>query len=368
MTPYRSLYVHVPFCRGGKCAYCAFYSEGHSTPEMRSSYLAHIQEEFRRNGHLCAPLRSIFIGGGTPGALEEQELKTLLSSIRENFILEPDCEWSMEANPDSITESCIAIAAEAGVNRISFGVQSFNGELRRRIGRHASPERLESLADACRTSGIKRMNLDLIYGIPGEKPEEWEADMRQALALHPAHLSCYSLILEPGTPLAEKYALTLEDEENFLTCWHLCDSVLGEAGMRRYEISNFAAPGRECRHNYEIWHGQTYLGCGPSAVSFDGTDRPANPASLTEWLAGKPREHDILPPEERRREIFAFAMRTADGWTWDELEQMTGIRRSEAEAIAAQVIAQGLAVSDEYGLHPTPGGLLCNDDLLAALL
>jgi oxygen-independent coproporphyrinogen-3 oxidase len=368
MNTYRSLYVHVPFCRGGKCAYCAFYSEGHSTAEMRRNYLAHLRQEFRRHAPDCAELRSIFIGGGTPGALEDDELAELLDAIRENFRLADDCEWSMEANPDSITGSRIAIAAQAGVNRISFGVQSFNPALRRRIGRNASPEKLPRLIEICCSCGIARVNLDLIYCIPGETPQQWEEDLRQAAALHPDHISCYSLILEEGTPLADKYGDQPEDEENFLRCWALCDTVLGEAGLKRYEISNFAAPECRCRHNYEIWHGQTYLGCGPAAVSFDGCNRIANPPSLHQWLNGDPAEVDILPPEKRRREIFAFAMRTIDGWEWQQLLEWTGLTRQQAESAAAEAIAAGLAQCDDTGIRPTPYGLLCNDDLLASLL
>ncbi len=368
--PYRSLYVHVPFCQGSKCDYCAFYSECNSSPELRRDYLDAIKNEFSIHRSECQPLRSIFIGGGTPSALSASELTELLEAIRGNFALTSDCEWSMEANPESLTAEKLAIAAGSGVNRISLGIQSFQPELRQQIGRRGTLERLPELVSAVRHVGIAALNFDLIYAIPGETPQLWQRDLETALSFAPDHLSCYSLIREEGTPFARRSNAENCDSDSFLECWELNDAILGAAGLPRYEISNFAQPARRCRHNWEIWHGQTYLGCGPAAVSFNGVDRPANPSDLQQWLRQAPQEHDHLPRLQRAREILAFALRTVDGWSWSELQDATGFTSDQLSAWPEiqRLQEDGLLIFDSAGLRPTPQGLLFNDTILEELI
>ena len=367
--PYYSLYIHVPFCHGGKCDYCAFYSLGNSSPELRAKYLVRLEEEFAIHAHDCEPLRSIFIGGGTPSALSAEELECLLAQVRKHFTLAPDCEWSMEANPDSLTTEKLQAALEGGVNRLSLGIQSFQPRLRELLGRRGSLENLSRLVQNARKLGLAKLNFDLIYDIPGQKLTEWDNDIHQALDLSPDHLSCYSLIFEEQTTLAKRLA-ALPDDELFLQCWHRNDEFLGAHGLPRYEISNFAAPENRCRHNWEVWHGQTYLGCGPAAVSFDGEDRPANPADLAGWLNHLPPVHDRISPEARKREIFAFAFRTTDGWTWDLLQNTLDLTRNDLEQnkTIIDTIRQNMIILDNSGIRPTPLGLRFNDQLLEALL
>lgn len=366
---YYSLYIHVPFCQGGKCDYCAFYSLGNSTQELRGRYLTRLEEEFAEHEHECAPFRSIFVGGGTPSALTTEELARLFNTVRRHFTLEPDCEWSMEANPDSLTEEKLQVALEGGVNRLSLGVQSFQPHLRKRLGRRGNLDTLSELVKTARKLGLPKLNLDLIYDIPGQNLTEWNNDLEQALALCPDHLSCYSLIFEEQTPLSRRLSPP-SDDDFFLQCWHLNDKVLASHGLPRYEISNFAARENRCRHNWEVWHGQTYLGCGPAAVSFDGMDRPANPADLSAWLSHASPTHDILPSDARRREIFAFAFRTVDGWPWELLHARLGLAPENITSLPAvqQLIEQHLIYCDDNGIRPTPQGLLFNDEVLAQLL
>ncbi len=368
--PYRSLYVHVPFCVGGKCDYCAFASRGGCSSEECSAYLAALVEEFRRHSGRCAPLRSVFIGGGTPSSLPARALSHLLKSIRDSFEFQDDCEWSCEANPDSLTSEKLSVMIEGGVNRISLGVQTFSPRFRQSIGRRGSLERLPGIISEARALGLRRLNLDMIYALPGQSVDDWRGDLESALGFAPDHLSCYSLILEEGTPLARRLADFREDEELFLECWRLNDELLERHGLRRYEISNFAREGARCRHNFEVWHGQTYLGCGPAAVSFDGEIRQANPSTLEEWLSGTPPEADVLPPYARAREVLAFGMRTVDGWGWQELADATGLSRQDVEAIPGleELASGGLVSQDGYGLRPTPRGLLFNDQVVSALL
>lgn len=367
---YSSLYIHVPFCQGGKCDYCAFYSLGDSPPELRQQYLSRLEEEFIENAEKCAPLRSIFIGGGTPSALTTEELVHLFEMIQQHFTLISDCEWTMEANPDSLTPDKLQAALEGGMNRLSLGVQSFQPHLRQLLGRKGTLDALPELIGFARKHGLKQLNFDLIYNIPGQQLSEWQSDLETALAFAPNHLSCYSLMFEEGTPLTNRLSPDDDDDDFFLQCWQHNDDFLANQGFPRYEISNFARPANRCRHNWEIWHGQTYLGCGPAAVSFDGEDRPANPSDLFAWLNHAPPSHDRLPPLARQREILAFGFRTVDGWPWNQVEALLGISRGMLlEQSSIQKLHEaGLLIWDETGIRPTRRGLLFNDEILAALL
>lgn len=370
MPSYRSLYIHVPFCAGGKCDYCAFASQGDSTVEERRRYLDKLAQDFERLSPQCLPLRSIFIGGGTPSSLRAEELSELLSAVRRNFVLEPDCEWSSEANPDSLTSEKLHAMLEGGVNRLSLGVQSFQKRIRARIGRRGSLENLEKIVQEARSLGLRHLNFDLIYAIPGQSLQEWQEDLNHAVSLGPDHLSCYSLILEDGTPLSRRLSPSDDEDEFFLACWEQNDQFLQENGYRRYEISNFAREGCKCRHNDEVWHGQTYLGCGPAAVSFDGCVRPTNPSSLSAWLSGTLPEVDEIPPMARRREILAFGMRTVEGWKWPLLEEMTGFLRDEVIGWpeVQELRKEELVQWDEESIFPTRSGLLFNDSVVGSLL
>ena len=358
---FTSLYIHVPFCHG-KCAYCAFYSLPSSTPDLRQRYLAHLREEFARYAPQCVPLRSIFIGGGTPSLLSRTEWEELVRAIRDHFTLAPDCEWSCEANPDSLSPELLQAWLACGVNRISIGIQSFHSDLRRRIGRCGSlPKQFPNIPPNC------SLNLDLIFNIPGQTLAQWEEDLHRALELSPSHISCYALTLEEGTRLA-KNTPPLSDEQ-FLQFWEATDRILAEADIRRYEISNFARHGKECRHNLEIWKGGTYLGCGPAAASFDGTERHANPSSLVEWLNNTPPERDPLPPEERATEILATGLRLLSGWDRQEFQHRTGFDAWDLRGKQMRKLQQqGLLHLTENHVSPTQQGLLFNDNIALELL
>ncbi len=363
---YQSLYVHVPFCRG-KCSYCAFYSLGASSLDGRRSYFERLEQELRQGARNCALLQSVFVGGGTPSALTAPELKRLAELITDAFPLAPDCEWTVEANPESLDEEKIALLAAYGVNRLSFGVQSFSPRLRQMIGRRGSPERLGELLDAARRHGIRRCNLDFIYAIPGQTLADWEADLRQALALAPTHVSTYALTIEEGTRLAGQNLAPSEDD--FLAMWDAAEAILGGVGFRRYEISNFALAGEACRHNLEVWRGGSYLGCGPAAASFDGVGRSANRADLGEWLQGRPPRREVLPPAEQAAEILAFGMRLTDGWQWADFRRRTGYDAGRLRGAALDRLERrGLVASNPLGAWPTRQGLLFNDDVIMELL
>jgi oxygen-independent coproporphyrinogen-3 oxidase len=363
---FQSLYVHVPFCRG-KCSYCAFYSLGESSADERRAYLERLEQEMRQGAQNCAQLQSVFFGGGTPSAMTADELEQLAGLVKNCFSLAPDCEWSVEANPESMDEEKIALLAEHGVNRLSFGVQSFSPSLRRTIGRRGSPESVGEWLSVARQHGIQRCNLDFIYAIPGQTLADWEADLRQAVALAPTHVSTYALTIEEGTRLAGQVNPASDDV--FLEMWDAADAILGAVGFQRYEISNFALAGEECRHNVEVWQGGTYLGCGPSAVSFDGAGRSANPSDLTVWLNRAPPVRETLPEHEQAAEVLAFGMRRAAGWQWQDFQQRTGYDALQLRGDAlAQLTKRGLLTSDALGARPTRQGMLFNDDVIMELL
>jgi oxygen-independent coproporphyrinogen-3 oxidase len=369
MSPsaFHSLYVHIPFCEA-KCDYCAFYSIPDSSHELRQKYLLRLEEEFSLNSSHTRPLRSIFLGGGTPSSLSIAELTRLFELIRIYFTLLPDCEFSMEANPNSLTAEKLQTATEFGVNRISLGIQSFNPKIRKVLGRKGTLENLQNIHQLIKQNAKLQLNLDLIFNVPGQTLQEWEEDLKHACNMTPDHLSAYSLIFEEDTPLTQRITTTADDEE-FCTFWKTTDQILNAHGLFRYEISNFAKPEKFCRHNFEIWHGQTCLGCGPVAVSFNGINRPANPHTLEDWLNHAPQIDDILPPEKRAAEILAFGLRTTAGWNCKEFEALTGFSPWLLKGDELHQLHQlEMLEMDQENIRPTEKGLLLNDDILEALI
>ncbi len=364
--PFESLYIHVPFCHG-KCSYCAFYSIGRYGRTEQEAYIRHILQDMEKQSDGCAMLRSVFIGGGTPTALDDDLFEMLLTGIRNRFRLANDMEWTVESNPESLSEQKIAIMASHGVTRVSMGIQSFEPRIRTTLGRCGHLEGLEAKVDALRKAGIRHVNFDFIFNVPDQTPEDFRSDLQKALQLKPDHVSAYALTIEEGTPLAAHG--TRVNDDDFPEYWRLADEILAEGGLRRYEISNFAKHGCECRHNNDIWHGGTYLGIGPAATSFDGMDRWTQVENLSKWLDGEYADMDILPSDKRDAEILAFGMRTVDGWTWLQFAECVGV---DAKVLRGKELARlerlGLVHIDDKGFRPTARGLLFNDDIVMDLL
>ena len=364
--PFESLYVHVPFCHG-KCSYCAFYSLGRYGRAEQEAYLQRILQDMEKQSADCAALRSVFIGGGTPTALDDDLFERLLTGICSYFRFSNDMEWTVESNPESLTEQKIAIMAAHGVTRVSMGIQSFEPRIRKTLGRCGHLEGLETKVDALRKTGIRHVNFDFIYNVPGQTPDDFRLDLHKALQLKPDHLSAYALTIEEGTPLASHG--TCVNDDDFPEYWRFADEILAEGGLRRYEISNFAKPGCECRHNNDIWYGGTYLGIGPAATSFDGMDRWTQVSNLSKWLEDETADMDILSSDKRDAEILAFGMRTVDGWTWRQFAEIVG---TDAKTLRGKELERlerlGLVTIDDKGFRPTAQGLLFNDDIVMELL
>lgn len=255
---------------------------------------------------------TLYIGGGTPTLLSEKNLSKLINIIQENIVLSTDAEISIEANPETLTSEKIAILRPF-FNRISVGVQSFDSNFRQAIGRKCSSHALQRALKVIKNGAFPHWNIDLMYSLPGQSMIDWEKDLRLAGESGADHISCYSLTPEEGARMGGEFSV---DDELEARMFELAGDILSGYGIDRYEISNYAKSGCECRHNCDIWQGGTLAGFGPSAAGFDGKlRRYIEPASLKQWLQNDPPEIDEITPDARRNEIFAINLRTVKGWS-----------------------------------------------------
>lgn len=336
-----ALYVHVPFCIK-KCDYCAFYSlpTGNQSRSLVKIYLEGLAAEMhRRQKDAPSGVSSLFMGGGTPTALTETDLEALLKGIHNYFGFEAGIpEKTVEGNPGTLTPEKLSLLRAFGINRFSLGVQSFDDGLLRRVGRiHSAGDARRSI-QALRNAGFDNLNLDLMFGLPGQDLAVWKESVEEALAWQPEHLSLYGLMLEEGTPLYQKaqaqnslgdhaakapdsdgkgWALPDDDLQADMYEWAV--ARLKQAGYKRYETSNFARPGFECRHNLAYWHGEEYLGLGPGAVSFQGRARLKNIEDIRKYremaATGAPTaaEREELSKQDLMFERVMLGLRLTEG-------------------------------------------------------
>ena len=326
--PWQNLYIHVPFCRG-KCDYCAFYSESGLEHLMRP-WLDQIKAGV--SALSGRTLHTVYLGGGTPTLLPAEMLEELLESI--SNLNSGASEISIECNPESLTAEKAEVLGRH-VNRVSLGIQSFDPVLRRRIGRRGDPSKIRPAFDLLLGNGLENLSCDLICALPGQDCSSWEKDLKTALSLPVKHLSAYSLAIEEGTPLSCRYHPDSAGDLRIAAMGKMTRRILKDAGFRQYEISNYALPGYECCHNRNVWYGETYLGLGPAACSFDGKDRFTQPASVSDWLSGKNPEFDRIADDIRQVEILMMGLRTVRGWKPGEFELAAGIA---AEALRPRQI------------------------------
>lgn len=331
------LYIHIPFCIR-KCAYCDFLS-GPADDETIVKYVEALKAEIRSQSELAKDylVTSIFFGGGTPSILSGTQMKSLVQVIRKVFEIADFAEISMEANPGTVTRRKLKAYRNAGINRISFGLQSTNDKELKVLGRiHSYKEFLKSFSLA-RECGFDNINVDLISAIPNQTVESWEKSVRNILALEPEHISAYSLIVEEGTPFYEKYgegapyedALPSEEDERLM--YQRTEELLEEAGYHRYEISNYAKPGKECRHNLGYWERKEYLGLGLGSSSLIRNARFKNCDDLAFYLEHSDdilqiREIDgALTKEEQMEEFVFLGMRKMEGISLELFEEIFGV-------------------------------------------
>ncbi len=321
------LYVHIPFC-ATKCPYCDFNTYA-GIETIMGPYLAALRSEVELWGEVLGGprLKTVFFGGGTPSYLPPGSLDTLLDAIRGEFGLTGDAEVTAEANPDDLGEEKLASLLEAGVNRLSIGVQSLDDGLLRVLGRRHSAREAIDAFNASRSAGFDNVSIDLMYGLPDQTPEQWGATLDDALGLRPSHISMYCLTLEEGTPMERDAAagrIPVPDGDLAADMYLAAELKTEEAGLRHYEISNWAIPGRESRHNLLYWRNRPFLGVGPGAHSYLDGHRFHNIRSPREYIRrmtpGEPypqpgeRPFDSIPvveaaePVERRLEMAETMM------------------------------------------------------------
>ncbi len=301
------IYVHIPFC-ASRCAYCDFFS----TLKLEQAGAFYVEAliaeaRLRRDELRGEPIKTLYLGGGTPSQLPVALLRRLVAGLRGIFDLFGLEEFTVEANPDDVTPEWCAALPPLGVNRVSMGVQSFQDDILRAIGRrHTAQQAVEAVA-RLREAGIRNISIDLIYGLPGQTVESWTDSVRQAIALKPQHISAYGLTYEEGTRLwqqRERGEVIEVPEEQCIEMYRILVDTLQAAGYEHYEISNFALPGYHSRHNSSYWDDTPYLGLGAAAHSYDGAVRRYNPADLQEYIdkitAGAPAyEQEELTQRER---------------------------------------------------------------------
>ena len=363
----RNLYVHIPFCRS-RCAYCDFASEALRPAEregIAGRYRERLHEELlTRSGLLSAHVETVYVGGGTPTFFPRAPLLDLLAELHAR--LAPAGEFTVEANPGTVDLGLLEQLARAGVTRISMGVQSFQSSLRLTLGRAVSGRQIEEALGALKTAAWQDWNLDLIFGIPGQDLPAALADLEAALAAQPPHLSLYDLtytgayavrVAHRLGPDARARAAEFAEE-------HYQEAVerLQAEGYERYEISNFARPGHECRHNLACWRGRDYLGLGASAVSTVGGDRWANPSSADAYLAGGAPAWERLSGETKAVERAMVGLRTAEGVSWADVAEVVDLAALE------RLEAAGFASRRCGTLFLSPRGLNVSNAVLAAIL
>lgn len=331
------LYLHMPFCVR-KCAYCDFLSfpSGAKTQRM---YAKRLMEDIgvmgKRYGEI--PVETVFIGGGTPSVPDSGLIVEIMEHVRHAFHVADGAEISMEANPGTVTREKLTDYRKAGINRLSFGLQSANDQELKLLGRiHTWAEFLESFTLA-RECGFANLNIDLMSALPGQTCESWKETLSRVTDLDPEHISAYSLIIEEGTPFGERYGSEegrklLPDEDSEREMYHETKRFLKDCGYERYEISNYAKPGRECRHNIGYWTGVPYLGLGLGASSYlDGCRFTVNP-DMKQYLEEKPgmfADIEKLTKKDMEEEFFYVGLRMTAGVSLSEFERRFGISAKE---------------------------------------
>jgi putative oxygen-independent coproporphyrinogen III oxidase len=370
-------YLHVPFC-ASRCGYCDFNTYtakelggGGSQASYAETAVGEVRLARRVLGELDRPVDTVFFGGGTPTLLPAGDLARMLGAVRDEFGLADDAEVSTEANPESVDLAYLEALREAGFTRVSFGMQSASSHVLKILDRQHTPGRALQAVKEATAAGFEHVNLDLIYGTPGESLDDWRASLDSALSAQPDHVSAYALIVEDGTQLARRIRrgeLPMPDDDDLADKYVLADELLSAEGLRWYEVSNWArSTAARCRHNELYWRGDTWWGIGPGAHSHVGGIRWWNvkhPTAYAERLnAGASPAHarETLDEETRRIERVLLEVRLEAGLPREVLDEA-------GRAAADQVVEDGLAVIDGDRLVLTDRGRLLADAVVRALL
>ena len=370
------IYIHIPFCKR-RCIYCDFFSTTRS--EEKPTYVRALCQELaiRKDYLEGEEIETIYLGGGTPSQLTEEELSAIFTSLYNIYKVKKDAEITLEANPDDLTPEYVSMLRRLPINRISMGIQTFQEETLKLLHRRHSARQAIEAFHRCREAGFRNISIDLMYGLPGETLETWEQDLQQAIELHPEHISAYHLIYEEGTELwklKEQHQVEEADEDLSVTLFSTLINELTNAGYQHYEISNFCLPGLHSRHNSSYWTGKKYLGCGPSAHSFNGISRQWNVASLSKYIegiiSGKPDfEIEDLDLYTRYNDFVITSIRTCWGMSLSRLRTEYGEELYRyCLRMAKPHLSEGVLEICEGVLKLTRRGIFISDGIMSDLL
>ncbi len=333
------LYIHIPFCVK-KCAYCDFLSFP-AEVSLQKEYVKALQKELEFYGELYEDrsISTIFIGGGTPSWLDEEDMVAIMTCVHTNFHVEPEAEITIECNPGTVTDGKFESYKRAGINRLSIGLQSAHNEELKLLGRIHTYEQFLQTYEKARKHGFANINIDLMSSLPGQRPEDFLDSLKKVICLKPEHISAYSLIVEEGTPFYEKYCedvkrqeegeetVYLPTEEETYETLKQTQELLQAEGYHWYEISNFAKPGKECRHNIGYWKRVDYLGVGLGAASLMDEVRYSNVRDIYEYINNPVQvaEKEVLSRKAQMEEFMFLGLRLVDGFARKEFEDSFGI-------------------------------------------
>ena len=372
-----SLYIHIPFC-AQKCLYCDFPSFARKD-HLRKAYREALNKEIisLREKHNNLEINTIFIGGGTPSVLEADELECLLKEVAK-LNMAKDIEYSMECNPGNLTEEKLEVMKKYGVNRISMGLQAKQDNLLKGLGRIHNYKTFKENFLLAKKVGFNNINVDLMFGLPNQRLNEWEETLREIISLEPAHISAYSLIIEEGTAfynLYENDKLKLPTEEEERKMYHLAKKILEENGFNQYEISNYAKEGKECRHNLAYWNMDNWIGVGSAAASYINGKRIKNISSVEEYInsineKGEAVEEIINNSKNDNMEEFMFmGLRKINGIDENEFKKRFSMNINDVYGeILNKYIDEGLLIRDSGRIFLSEKGIEISNIIMADFL
>ena len=343
------LYVHIPFCKK-RCLYCDFFST--TLLARRTEYVEAVVKEIETRRDEVGTIRTVYLGGGTPSVLETEDIQRILEAIG----TEHASEITMELNPGDATASYLRELRQAGINRLSIGIQSFQDELLSRIGRRHDAKQAMAAVKLAQEAGFDNLSIDLMYALPTQTMAQWQTDIETALTLNVQHISSYGLMYEDGTALTrqlESGAIEAVDEQTENAMYDYLCTRLQQAGFVHYEVSNFALPGYEARHNSSYWDDTPYIGIGAGAHSYNGSVRSWNPDDLDAYICGiqagtLQREQEILTDTDRHNERIMLGLRTNRGISRALVNESA---RTHIQAGRLRETEDGRLVATQEGLH-----------------
>lgn len=370
------IYIHIPFCKQ-RCNYCAFYSS--TLYNIKEEYTNAVCQELRMRKEYTGndTIATIYFGGGTPSTLSAEQLHKICNTIYSTYNIAETPEVTIECNPDDLTPQFLEQLRRLPFNRISMGVQSFNDTQLKRLGRRHTAEGARQAVANARAAGYSNISIDLMFALPGSTAEDWQHDLESAIKLKPEHLSAYNLMYEEGTPLYRALQRgdfeELSEDEN-VTQFRMLITAMKNAGYRHYEISNFALPGRESRHNSSYWNDTPYIGCGAAAHSYNGTSREWNIADIKAYIEGinsgkRNFEIEHLTEEEHYNDTILTRLRTAEGlplkWMKEKFSKKLNTYMLRA---AEKEVALGNLKEEGENLSLTEKGIFISDAVIRELI